>query len=683
MIKVNASAARHNYNRPLYGNAGEFTLSRNVTVPYFTTIIDIKRAVSELKTHEQVAPSLEQIYNLKELFQRQIDHKRVERDLVDGFLKNPQKIKFFNSLTIALLPKAEDGHIMPKFDDYEGNDPQVPWVLGDTFDEGFAATVKTLFGGVQFHKADPENSGHGIARLRWDVDRVDAVAVDGQHRLSALQKWFDNDRKKALEIYEQNTRIPIIILLLDPRAGFKAENKSGLTIKSIAREIFTDLNKNAKAVDKATEIILDDRSLTSSCVRLLVTDRTTTDEPPLLPLSLVRWKEANYRFDQDHYINSLVHLNLLVESLLDLPAITDPLDKSDVLEYIKQADAHLGLKENAGKLVCRQMTLEQYYKDNFLDAEGDPIAPFTGMPSEFMPSALDGFATRIKPWLLVSITEFSPYRDFLAYSRAKGLITGIFSQYLAQPEGHQKQLNFEMEKVFGINWRSEQIDEPKKEAELRKLRGAEAISTGVETWAFKAIFQKAFVHLAKVVVFDYAEERDKFGDIREFIDFFNVLYLRGLLDIKAKINGVSMLLWTFVALNPASDTIRVNRRTEKRITALLALWYFGYRALRLSGKSRVAKTESEDAISIDDVLRQLSLKTQSQWPTPDYFKDIKETFINSASLILGKEKDEIEEKEATSVANDRIRTLIWEALQHFEVKPTSVNPSESTEAIQV
>jgi hypothetical protein len=682
MIIVNASAARHNYNRPLYGNAGEFTLSRNVTVPYFTTIIDIKRAVSELKTHEQVAPSLEQIYNLKELFQRQIDHKRVERDLVDGFLKNPQKIKFFNSLTIALLPKSDDGHIMPKFDDYEGNDPQVPWVLGDAFDQGFAATDKILFGGVQLHRADISPSGHGIARLRWDVDRVDAVAVDGQHRLSALQKWFDSDRKKALEPYEQNTRIPIIILLLDARAGFKAENKSGLTIKSIAREIFTDLNKNAKAVDKATEIILDDRSLTSSCVRLLVTDKTTTDEPPLLPLSLVRWKEANYRFDQEHYINSLVHLNLLVESLLDLPTIVDPLDKSEVLDYIREADAHLGLAENAGRLVSRQLTLEDYYKDNFL-VEGEPVTPFTGMPSEFMQSALDGFGKKIKPWLLTCITEFAPYKEFLSHCRKVGLVNGVFSQYLAQPEGHQKQLNFEMEKEFGINWKNDLIEAPKKEAELMKLRGSAEDGGVVETWAFKAIFQKAFVHLAKVVVFEYAEEREKFGDIREFVDFFDVIYARGLLDIHTKINGASMLLWTFIALNPASDTIKVNRRTEKRITALLALWYFGFRALKASGRCRVSRVEAEGALHVDDLVRQLSLKTQSEWPTADYFKDIKETYTNAAWMILGREKDEVGERESAATAMERIRALLYEALQHFELKSAAADTIEPGEPIQV
>jgi hypothetical protein len=659
-INVAAVTVRREFNRPLYGNAGEFTLSKNISVPYFASIIEIKRAVSEFKTHEQVAPSLEQVYSLKELYQRQIDHKRVTRDLIDGYLKNPQKIKFFNSITIVLMPKSEDGHIASAFLDYPDNDPRIPYDESDVFDAGFASTHKVLFGGVQYNKS----LSNGLARLRWDMNRVDAVAVDGQHRLSALQKWFDNDKKKSLEAYEQDTRIPIIILLLDKSAGFQGgSNGNGSSIKSIAREIFTDLNKNAKTVDKATEIILDDRSLVSCCVRSLVTEKTTTDQAPLLPLSLVRWKEANHRFDQEHYLNSLVHLNLLVEGLVNIGAPSDPMDADSVFDFIDKVDSTLGLSGNGGQLKCGDLTLKQYYKDNFLGTDGEPLAPFTEIPPDFMPCALSGFESRFKPWLLDCITKFKPHRDLLAFCRSNDVITGIFAQYLAQPEGHLAQLNKEMESFFGPNWKNDKIEAPKRATAQAKLR----YSSGnyFETWAYKSIFQKSFVQLAKLVVFEYPLEAVRFGKIDDFMRFFDGVYDSGILDLKAKSPDTSMLVWTFIALNPASDSIKVNKKTEKRICAILALWYFAWRYITYTKTSRISiDTSTGDYLSVKEILKKFAQKqTQADWPVFDFHKEIRETFTNVAALILGKEREDVATEEALLTAESRMLQIVWAGLK--------------------
>jgi hypothetical protein len=106
---VDTQSELRNYNVPLYGIRGEFSLSSTVKVPYFTCLMDLNRVTAELKTHEEVSPSLDTTYSLVELFQRQIDIERVKREIVEGYLRVPNKIKFFNSLTIVLLPKNKEG----------------------------------------------------------------------------------------------------------------------------------------------------------------------------------------------------------------------------------------------------------------------------------------------------------------------------------------------------------------------------------------------------------------------------------------------------------------------------------------------------------------------------------------------------------------------------------------------
>ena len=223
-LSVDTQKAMHDYNMPLYGLRGEFSLSGKVRVPYFTALMDITRVTHELKSREEVSPSLETIYSLVELFQRQIDINRVRREIVDGYLRSPTKLKFFNSITIVLLPKGESGEIATQFEDYENNDPPIPVSVGGQFDKNFSeggGKKKIVFGGVQFVTTPSEN----ISRLRWDVNRVDAVAVDGQHRLKAIKLWMEGKNHQLSDI-ERPTRIPVIFLLLHEKAGFVGDGVS-------------------------------------------------------------------------------------------------------------------------------------------------------------------------------------------------------------------------------------------------------------------------------------------------------------------------------------------------------------------------------------------------------------------------------------------------------------------------
>jgi hypothetical protein len=661
------------YNIPLYGIRGEFSLTPNVTVPYFATLMDLKRLTRELKTHEEVNPSLETIYSLVELFQRNIDEKRVRREIVDGYLKLPSKLKFFNSLTVALLPKNDKGEIEQTFTDYENNDPTIPYENGQDFDAWFAdaANSKSVFGGVQFVATDQSN----LSRLRWDLNRVEAMAVDGQHRLRALKLWMQ-DRNNTLSTVEAPTRVPVIFLLLHESAGFKQADGSGNQgIKPIAREVFTDLNKNAREVDLATQIILDDRSIEAACVRSLVTDSTCMDSDKLIPLSMVRWKEANNRFDQKYFVNSLVNLHLLVRDLLGLEPPRDPMSVSDAKNFLQDATKLLGIGLPP-RIEYEGDSLSEYYEKYYLDPmdKEAPIAPLTGLPAQFLDPALKGFNERFSKWLLHLLTIFQPYKNLLTYARENNLIEGEFSQYLSQPVGHLQAIDKIMLDKHGDEW-SHKILGQHIEA-IEKIKGLRT-ELG-EQWPFKTIFQKAFVRLGKVLFVESPHDsRDKFGKIEEFTEFFDDLYNRDILRVHAKLQGQSYDLWTFIAVNYGNCKIKVATTSEKRIQAVLTLWYFAWRFKKHQASDKVNDETPKSSISLENVANAFSKKNiQSEWPVNDSYEELKKLFDDNAHIILGKQaREEVLESKRKDIAKERIKLILEAGVGHIFSDSVQNTPS--------
>lgn len=653
---TNTKFDQRDYNNPIYGMKGEFSLSENVKVPYFICLMDLKRITKELKTHEEVSPSLDTSYSLAELFQRQIDIERVATEIVNGYLKLPNKIKFFNSLTIVLLPKDDSGKIVSSFENYPNNNPPIPDTKFGAFDNYFskeqAGKDVAIFGGVQFVATQTEN----MARLRWDNNRVDAVAVDGQHRLRALKDWLSSKNNQLTEI-EQPTRVPIIFLLLHEEAGFvSANSSSNVGIKGIAREIFTDLNKNARKVDEATEIILDDLSVESCCVRSLITLTTCTDSDNLLPLSLLRWQEANNRFDQSYYLNSLVNLSLLVKDLLELRPPENPMSIRDVKTYIKQANSMLGTGKPR-QLKHKEVPLEAYYESNYLDDSEDKeaIKPFSGIPSHYLPSAVDGFKQHFAPWLLKILREFKPYKEIIEYSRSNNLISGVFGQYLSQPKGHHEQLGKDLASEFGENWKQELFDRHVDSIKKLKCIGDQDLG---EQWAFKAIFQKAVVRFGKLLFVGLSQDdAHAFGTIDDYIEFLDKLYDANIFRVHAKLNGQTHELWTFIAVNFGNGNIKVSGASENKILAILILWYFGMRYIVLQ-REKALEDSAEGDCSPEAVLKHFSAKlSQSNWPkVNDSYNILLQEFINSARHIEAQQED-ISEPRANKIAKKRLEAI--------------------------
>jgi hypothetical protein len=600
---------KDNYNRPLYGFHGQYTLSPGISLPYFLASMPIERVIDELKIAEQISPSINNRWSLNELFQREVDRNRVARDLVRGYLADPHKLKFFNALTIVLMPKAVEGTGSEKFESEAVDSPAIPWDGSDPEDAAWAkvmTNVRATFGGVQYIIVGSQ------ARLRWDLDRVLAVAVDGQHRLVALQEYRDEYRQKTLAPEEKKTTVPVLFLLISPQAGYRNEKQSTLKgIRAIARELFTDLNKNAKTVDSARQLVLDDWDLTARCVRELITDEAARDSKVILPLTLVRWQDAINRFDTSFYLNSLVHLQMLVEDVLNLPPLKS-MDGAGVRDYIKRVGAVLG---DGGALVDPETnrTLLDVYDKDYCDPEGEPQTPFMRLPTTYLEYAIQGFRKHHRSWIIRLLTEFAPYKQLLAYARKHNLIEGEFGKWHAQTKKHRELLKSEFN-AKDANWYTREI--LKHIEHIEQLKGDKDDAD----WSFKAIFQKAIVRLARSVVFESAGDADRLGTLDTLLAVFDALHAKGVLRVRAPLKGHSFGLWAFIGINPGNQKIKVTAKVEDNIFSLLRLWYYANRKVALD----LASTDTSALVTVTtpvDARKLLAFfemkKNIPQWPGAD------------------------------------------------------------------
>ena len=434
---------------------------------------------------------------------------------------------------------------------------------------------------------------------------------------------------------------------------------------------------------------MDDRSLISCAVRRLVTEQTCCDSNDVLPLSLVRWKEPNHRFDQEYYLNSLVHLHLLLESLIGVIPPADPMDEKQVETFIDSINERLGLPENRNSLVADGISLRDYFKEKYLDENGEVVTPFSDLPQAFLPSALAGFDRRFKPWLVKFLMEFKPYRQVLSYARENSLIEGIFGQFLAQPKGHQEELRNELETKHGANWRTVLFED-----HIRKILTIKAgESPDEDRWPFKSIFQKAMARLLKVIAYDNVDAKPKFGDVETFLEFFDILDDAGKLKVHVNLpacddpDNHSFELWTFIALHPTSGNIKVTKKVENRIFATLALWYFGYRYAFTKGlKISAFGVYAEDRISVGDIADAFSRKgIQNEWPVNEYYAELFETFVQTAYLVAGKDsRGGILEVRERNIARQRIVTVMGAGLEPFIARAASApEPNSQEEQLQI
>jgi hypothetical protein len=277
------------YNKTKSGYIGELGSGAHTRIKFLQTAVRVQDldSISLIET----IPGSEK-WNVQDLFQRDVDQNRVEESILP-YLQDDTQVKFFNPLTLVLLPLRTNGDV----------DTSVPYIAEqeiETPDGKF-----TVFERKGWLKYSIMTDQPAYSAIEWNDEKVKLVAIDGQHRLSALKLWSKVKGSKALDGWD----IPVVILSV-----FRADQSEGHeppTLLEVVRRTFVHINSRAETVNEARRILLDDEEIESVCTQELVQashendckEPTSSVKASKLPLMMfdwrgqVKWKEEGSRED--------------------------------------------------------------------------------------------------------------------------------------------------------------------------------------------------------------------------------------------------------------------------------------------------------------------------------------------------------------------------------------------------
>lgn len=492
---------------------GAFQLSK-WRIPYFSTTMTVEEAAESLNLTAEM-PGAEAIrWRLDELFQRDIDWPRVERQVLP-YLRNVEQPQFFNSITVALLPYNDStAELQESFHgDYEWSPPPL---ISPATPYGKSLEVGPVSLGFWDNWQEPSDDGIRSGRLRWNHRQIFGVAIDGQHRLAALKMLAQNTHHGA---GTGDTRVPVILLLFAPELGFGSPEENNQV--ELLRMLFIDLNKHAETVSRARQILLDDRDPHAVCVRRLVSDQLSDDIAdlramvPRLPLSLIDWHSEQAKFDTGPYISTVLGLDWIVSQVLGSQPIGDYTNYPAIQRQLNQLRRTLEISLTSAGARLNQLQSSQLSPFSYSEPELDEIS--------------SAFARIWSQPLCTVLTKLAPYSELLATRQDTDSLSLDFQHWYelrerAEADSYQGRAWQSYRQLLGrLTHRSENpVAEATLEDALATLNGSKQ---GI--LAFNVAFQRAlvdgFLEYAKIDR-DHVDELSYWSDEDYFedIDFDDV-----------------------------------------------------------------------------------------------------------------------------------------------------------------
>jgi hypothetical protein len=354
---------KDDYNQHLKGFFGEFGEGRDVRICYLQTGIEpsdlsMITLIGELPGSEK--------WPVRDLFQREVDRWRVEKTIIP-YVEDSNKVKFFPPLTLTLLPvEGQGATILTNLTHIPASEVELEkriWV------------VHELTGYYRFRHVKG-NSCYGV--VEWNDKKVRVVAIDGQHRLSALkriaQKAADDPARKRLLQWT----IPVVAFGL---RGL-SKNVQGSILNHI-RSIFVYINTTARLPNRARTILLSDESIKAVCTQELLQSAHENDCKPIadrdarkIPLLFYDWRgeeEGGQRIYSDSSVKTIEEIEdwfkdyFLGDDFSDRQKVTLEVDPTHKLQSVFQRK----MLEPAESDLVREV-----FRDTMLDGVEHLIANF-------------------------------------------------------------------------------------------------------------------------------------------------------------------------------------------------------------------------------------------------------------------------------------------------------------------
>lgn len=446
---------------------GSFAIG-STAVPYFSAALPAGQLRAMLRLPSQLPVDPDQPIRLEELFQRELDESRVT-DRIMPYLRNDGRLRFFNALTVALLPLDPDdprrlASGYPQRDD-----------LAPPAHSGWDATAV----GPIVVSHPPGNSDLG--ELRWNNRLTLPVILDGQHRFRAIEKLLADSAGQLFSDLA-SVRISILFLIFDERVGFRPAEP--MSVLASCRVIFVDLNMHAVTVPRARLALLDDQSPWSMSLRSIISPGVGLDDAlpaqrvdntGRLPLTLINWRGGDAKFDSGPYVTSLLTLQDMVEHVLGAPRFRD-LDYDRARDAMNRIAVRLNIEETDGfSLAEVQQSID--------DAERDE-RPFE--LSRKQAGAVGGaFASRLGQRITRPLVALAPYAVLTERLVTVGLIGTEMEPWLSFNDVERKTL-------------LEQLRAEDPAGEVARI--AQEVKGDEFRLAFQVVFQKAFIYSANSMV---------------------------------------------------------------------------------------------------------------------------------------------------------------------------------------
>lgn len=460
---------------------GRYHLSSWV-IPYFSTTMSLRDAATNLRLATDFPGSDDVKWKLEELDKREVDWPRVECRIVP-YLRATTQPQFFNALTIALLPA---GHSLS--DTQQAFATQRKWrppalAAADRFPK--VLTVGPVTCGYWADWDDFSQAGARTGQLRWNPEEVFAVALDGQHRLAAIQQFLANPGVSDDQL--RATSVPVIFVALDRRFGYEAAVSKSLV--DVLRVIFIDLNKHARIPTRARQILLDDKDPTSVCVRALVGETVTGDTtdleatPARLPLALVDWHTEQAKFDEGPYVTTILTLDWAITALLGAKPVQDFMDYGAVRKQMQAL--YLWLRVDMDSAFARLDDLEA--------VKFQPFSYSESAENDELDRISRAFQRIWNPVFISLLTDFTPYRELIAFRQANGSFTLDFANWYRlyhrqKSDPYEERATAEYRRFLV---RIQTGANPVGEAQIDSLRAAiEARKANL--LAYNVVFQRAY-----------------------------------------------------------------------------------------------------------------------------------------------------------------------------------------------
>jgi hypothetical protein len=456
----------------------------------------------------------------EDLMQRDIDDGRVSTELIPYLLEPGQAVKFFPPIVAVIVPVGPQKQLLSSYAAI--TEEAIP---ADNYVRHIQRSGAKGRESFEFEQIEVNGDLFEFdnARLRINTNRCKIVIVDGQHRAMALLALYRNikgwpDNTAAFKHYYtrwssehlghfdlRNISLPMAICAFPTLSG---EN-SPYRVTEACRAVFLALNKNARPVTRARNILLNDKDLVAFFERAILEEVKSYQVDA--PIRLRLW---NFELDAEKdrsvltsvvALSGVMHLHHLLERALMLNQKPSGLSLHGASNY--------WLRKNIDDTILRRLD-----GANLLGAELAASTFRNSFASEALKILLDSFNQRYRQYIIKGFQTFAPY---VAHAAAA---SDIEINLRSQTDRRTHAMLFEGQGVLRVF--TEYVDklssEAKEQRDLKRAKQAselDAILVELKNLQGNVVkYEREFRELRTQKLFPGATPQSKWSHLYQHID---------------------------------------------------------------------------------------------------------------------------------------------------------------------